>query len=95
VLLQDRVPAYIRWAQFERHQAQLAANQTAHLGPVRSGRSLLSGLVICGRCGWRMAAVYTSSGGRLRYDCSRMAVDYGEPRCQSLVGQVLDEWVSG
>lgn len=94
VLLQDRVPAYISWAQFERHQAQLAANQTAHLGPVRSGPSLLSGLVICGRCGLRMAAVYTSSSNRLRYDCSRMAVDYGELRCQSLVGQVLDEWVS-
>jgi DNA invertase Pin-like site-specific DNA recombinase len=94
VLLQDRLPAYITWAQFERNQAQLAANQTAHLGPVRAGPSLLSGLAICGRCGLRMAAVYTNSGGRLRYDCSRMAVDYGEPRCQSLVGQVLDDWAS-
>jgi DNA invertase Pin-like site-specific DNA recombinase len=94
VLLQDRLPAYISWAQFERNQAQLAANQTAHLGPVRAGPSLLSGLAICGRCGLRMTAVYTNSGGRLRYDCSRMAVDYGEPRCQSLVGQVLDDWAS-
>lgn len=94
VLLQDRLPAYITWAQFERNQAQLAANQTARLGPVRAGPSLLSGLAICGRCGLRMAAVYTNSGGRLRYDCSRMAVDYGEPRCQSLVGRVLDDWVS-
>ena len=94
VLLQDRLPAYITWAQFERNQAQLAANQTAHLGPVRAGPSLLSGLVICGRCGLRMAAVYNNSGGRLRYDCSRMAVDYGEPRCQSLVGRVLDDWAS-
>ena len=55
---------------------------------------MLSGLVICGRCGLRMAAAYNNSGGRLRYDCSRMAVDYGEPRCQSLVGHGLDEWVS-
>ena len=94
VLLKDRWPAYISWAQFERNQAQLAANRTARLGPIRSGPSLLSGLVICGRCGLRMAAVYTNSGGRLRYACSRMAVDYGEPRCQSLVGRVLDDWVS-
>ncbi len=94
VLLQDRLPAYISWAQFERNQAQLAANQTAHLGPIRSGPSLLSGLVICGRCGLRMAAAYNNSGGRLRYDCSRMAVDYGEPRRQALVGQVRDDWVS-
>lgn len=70
------------------------ANQTAHLGPVRAGPSLLSGLAIRGRCGLRMAAVYANSGDRLRYDCSRMAVDYGEPRCQSLVGQVLDDWAS-
>ncbi|MCP5197959.1 MAG: recombinase family protein [Gammaproteobacteria bacterium] len=94
VLLKDRLPAYISWAQFERNQAQLAANQTTHLGPIRSGPSLLSGLVICGRCGLRMAAVYTHSGGQLRYTCSRMAMDYGEPRCQSLVGQVVDNWVS-
>jgi DNA invertase Pin-like site-specific DNA recombinase len=94
VLLKDRWPAYINWAQFERNLEQLAANQTSGPGPIRSGPSLLSGLVICGRCGLRMAAVYNSSGGRLRYECSRMAVDYGEPRCQSLVGHVLDAWVA-
>lgn len=94
VLLKDRLPAYISWAQFECNQARLAANQATGLGPIRSGPSLLSGLVICGRCGLRMAAAYNNSGGRLRYDCSRMAVDYGEPRCQSLVGHGLDEWVS-
>jgi hypothetical protein len=41
-----------------------------------------------------MAARYSNNGHRLRYECNRMAVDYGEPRCQSLVGEVLDDWVS-
>ena len=94
VLLKDRLPAYISWAQFERNQAQLAANQATGLGPIRSGPSLLSGLILCGRCGLRMAAMYNGCGGRLRYACSRMAIDYGESFCQSLVGQVVEDWVS-
>lgn len=94
VLLQDRLPAYISWAQFERNQAQLAANQATGLGPIRSGPSLLSGLILCGRCGLRMAAMYNGCGGRLRYACSQMAVNYGESFCQSLVGQVVEDWVS-
>ncbi len=94
VVLKDRLPAYISWAQFEDNQRQLAANSAQGLGAIRHGPSLLSGLVICGRCGLRMAPVYRNNGTRLRYECSRMAVDYGEPRCQSLVGEVLDAFVA-
>ena len=94
VLLKDRLPAYISWAQFEDNGRQLAANTAQGLGAIRYGPSLLSGLVICGRCGRRMSPVYRNNGNRLRYDCSRLAVDYGEARCQSLVGQVLDDFVS-
>lgn len=94
VLLKDRVPAYLSWAQFERNLQQLEANRVQSQGAIRHGPSLLAGLVICGRCGLRMAATYHNNGHRLRYECSRMAVDYGEPRCQSLVGQLLDDWVS-
>lgn len=94
VVLKDRLPAYISWAQFEDNQRQLAANAAQGLGAIRHGPSLLSGLVICGRCGLRMAPVYRNNGTRLRYECSRMAVDYGEPHCQSLVGEVLDAFVA-
>lgn len=93
VTLKDRLPAYISWEQFERNLRQLEANTAQGLGAIRHGPSLLSGLVICGRCGLRMTAAYHNNGRRLRYECSRMAVDYGEQRCQSLVGQVLDEFV--
>ncbi len=90
VLLKDRLPAYISWEQYERNLTQLNANTAQGLGVVRQGPSLLSGLLICGRCGLRMATQYSNNGQGLRYNCSRMAVDYGEPLCQSLAGTPLD-----
>ena len=92
-LLKDRFPAYITWAQYERNLDQLQSNTAQGGGVVRKGPSLLSGLLICGRCGLRMATQYNKNCRGLRYTCSRMAVDYGEPLCQSLAGEVLDEEV--
>jgi DNA invertase Pin-like site-specific DNA recombinase len=94
VVLKDWLPAYLSWAQFERNLRQLEANTAQGLGAIRYGPSLLSGLVICGHCGLRMAAMYRNNGRRLRYECNAMAVNYGQARCQSLVGKVLDEFVA-
>lgn len=55
VLLRDRYPAYITWEQYERNVAQIKENQ-AHVqrrGPIRPGRTLLTGLAVCGHCGAR------------------------------------------
>lgn len=93
VMIKDKLPAYISWEQYERNQRQLQMNTSQGIGPPRHGPSLLAGLVVCGRCGLRMSAVYSSQGGRLRYACERMAVDYGEPRCQSLLGAPLEQVV--
>lgn len=90
VLLKDQWPAYLSWAQYEQNLRQLEANTAQSLGVPRPGPSLLSGLLICGRCGLRMATHYTNNGHSLRYSCSRMAVDYAAPFCQSLVGAPLD-----
>ncbi len=90
VLIKDHLPAYIDWDQYERNLRQLAANTTQAGGVVRAGPSLLSGRLICGRCGLAMATQYTNSGSGLRYACSREAVDYGAPLCQSLAGAPLD-----
>jgi DNA invertase Pin-like site-specific DNA recombinase len=90
VLLKDHVPAYIDWEQYEQNLRQLAANTAQAGGVVRAGPSLLSGRLICGRCGLAMATQYTNSGSGLRYTCSREAVDYGAPLCQSLAGAPLD-----
>lgn len=94
VLLHDRHPAYISWEQFERNRRQLEANTQASLGVIRYGPSLLSGLVVCGRCGFRMAAAYNNNGSGLRYACSREMVNYGGSMCQSLAGRPLDGWLS-
>jgi len=91
VLIKAHFPAYISWADYERNLRQLKANTAQSMGAVRQGSSLLSGLIICGRCGLRMAPHYNNNGQGLRYRCNRMAIDYGEPRCQSLSGKPLDQ----
>jgi hypothetical protein len=94
VLLHDRHPAYISWDQFTRNQRQLEANTQASLGVIRSGPSLLSGLVVCGRCGFRMAAAYNNNGAGLRSSGSRELVDYGGEMCQSFTGMPLAKGMS-
>jgi len=93
VLIKDKLPAYISWEEYERNQRQLQMNSSQGIGTPKHGPSLLSGLVICGRCGLRMATCYSSQGKKLRYSCNRMAVDYGEKSCQSLLGAPLDQLI--
>lgn len=93
VLIKDKLPAYISWEEYERNQRQLLMNSSQGIGTPKHGPSLLSGLVICGRCGLRMATCYSSQGKKLRYSCNRMAVDYGEKSCQSLLGTPLDQLI--
>jgi len=94
VFLPDRVPAYISRVQFDCNQAQLRANRSDRLGPVRSGTALLSGLVVCGRCGLRMTAAYNNDGHAARYICSGENSSYGGPFCQSLKAAPVDVQVT-
>jgi len=94
VLLKDHLPAYISWEQYERHLRQLEANGIKAQGAIRHGPSLLSGLLVCGRCGHRMMTRYNSSGTGLRYACDTMAASYGQALCQSLAGQALDDFIT-
>lgn len=100
VLIRDRFAAYIDWDTFEKNQQKLREN--SHLGKAmsapRHGPSVLSGLVVCGRCGHRMLVGYAnvrkdSKSKSLRYSCRREAIDYGGDRCQSLSGKVLENFV--
>ena len=94
VFLPDRVPAYISWEQYQRNQAQLQSNRAAWGGPARAGSALLSGLLICGRCGLRMNAHYNNNGRTARYACSYMKSSYAEPFCQSLKAAPLDALIT-
>jgi DNA invertase Pin-like site-specific DNA recombinase len=90
VFLPDRVPAYITWEQYQRNQAQRQMNMAARGGSVRAGSALLSGVLICGRCGLRMMAQYNNNGHTGRYTCMYMKAYYDEPLCQSLKAAPLD-----
>ncbi|HEY5646415.1 MAG TPA: zinc ribbon domain-containing protein, partial [Pseudomonadales bacterium] len=92
VLIRDRCPAYITWEQHQANRRQMAENRdrAKARGPMREGAALLSGLVVCGRCGHRMTVHYTSRC-EPRYACIRDVVDYGGPRCQSLAGKPLEQ----
>jgi DNA invertase Pin-like site-specific DNA recombinase len=90
VLIKDKIPAYISWEQYERNQRQLQANSIQGIGVPRQGSSLLSGLIICGRCGLRMTTQYSDNGNQLRYACNKLSAAYAEPSCQSLKGSLLD-----
>jgi len=95
VLLKDRVPAYISWEQYEQNLARLQANRARAetLGVVRDGPALLTRLLICARCGRRMAVSYDDDT-HYAYECARMCTDYGGERCQHLAGAGLDALVS-
>ena len=94
IVLRDRNPAYISWDQYMANQERLAANRSEHLGVPRHGPALLSGLLVCGRCGHRMLTVYNNNGRTLRYLCSFEQTSYGASMCQSLAGRALDDHVT-
>jgi hypothetical protein len=93
VLLKDRLPAYISWEQFELNQQQIKENWVTVKGAVREGRSLLSGLLICGHCRHSMSTKYTDNGSSLRYLCDHLSKEYQRPPCQSIAGPVLDNCI--
>src|SRR5690348_17759556 len=77
VLLKDRFPAYITWEHYEANLRQLEANMAQATGVNRGGTALLSGRVICGRCGQRMTTQYKSNGHAARYVCNRATSKIG------------------
>ncbi len=95
VLLRDRYPAYITWEQYERNVAQLKDNQCQRKqrGPIRPGRALLTGLVVCGRCGARMMTHRRGKSSLPRYYCSTARCNFGEADCQSLAARPVDDEV--
>jgi DNA invertase Pin-like site-specific DNA recombinase len=96
ILLEGRCPAYITPERFWANQQRLDDNRarTDAAGAVREGPSLLGGILRCGRCGQRMMVSYSGKASRLRYSCSRAAIEYAAPQCQGLAGRVLDDLVT-
>lgn len=97
VLLPGRHPGYISWEQYQRNRA--AVRQNANMkglmkarGAARSGRSLVAGLLRCGRCGRKLHVHYGSRGGKVpRYGCLGAHINHGGAPCMAVGGLKIDE----
>ena len=97
VFIPDHHPAYISWDDFEENQKYLASNQTntQRCGPARKGSALLTGILLCGKCGRRMTVRYTGTGGiRPQYECVGRWEHGNKATCSSVPADVLDQAVS-
>lgn len=99
-LIKDAYPAYISWEEHERIEKQLQHSARAlcwqRQVPAREGAALLQGRVVCGLCGSRMHVQYNvRSAGRLvpKYVCFARGRAFGDPACQSMVGEQIDSAV--
>ena len=88
-------PGYITWERYVQNQDKLRQNmaRTGNLsrGAPREGPALLSGLLVCGRCGQRMGPGY-ARGARARfwtYICHGDR-DKGQKGCWTVAGARLD-----
>lgn len=95
VRIEDHHERYIDWKTFERNQEILRDNLnmkgTLVKGSVRSGRSLLAGLLHCGHCGRRLHVSYGGMGGRVpRYSCQGALLNHGGEKCISFGGLKVD-----
>lgn len=93
VLIQDKLPAYITWEQWEKNQQKLRENGAKYrAGGAARGTSLLAGRVICGRCGKRMSICY-SGESKARFTCDMSRNHWGESQCQSFNARPLHELI--
>ena len=94
VLQHDRLPAYITWERFLANQERLRQNRSRpnSLGAPRSGRALLTGLMVCAACGRRMHASYRSKSTSY-YVCMRKKMEGSD--CRGLSSAAIDDLVTG
>jgi len=97
VLIQGRVPAYISWEQYLANQRRLSENRSfpGFQGAARAGRALLSGLIVCGRCGHRMNVGYhPEKKKKAYYWCDTHLFEEREQPCFGLKAPPVDELVA-
>lgn len=96
VRIEDAHPSYITWERYMSNQEKLRQNtvqpSAAGRGAPREGRALLSGIVLCGRCGRRMSARYYSCSAHWSYGCYGES-SKGDSLCWSVPGTSIDRAV--
>ncbi len=97
VFIPNHHPAYITWDDYEANQKLLAGNRTNSVlsGPARDGAALLTGILLCGKCGRRMTVRYAGNGGlRPVYECIGRWEHGNRATCSSVPADILDQAVS-
>jgi len=94
-LLREHHEGYIDWDTYERNRRLIAENAQMKgvmvRGAAREGRSLLAGLLRCGRCGRKLHVAYSGNDGKVpRYSCRGAAINHGADRCISFGGLRVD-----
>ena len=95
VCVRDKYPAYISWETFEKIYQMLRDNYHEYdrnrtRGVPREGKALLQGIVYCGQCGHKMVLQYK---GGTQYLCNYLRQQHGEPVCQRLPADSIDDQV--
>jgi hypothetical protein len=96
----DAFPGYISRAEYHANQAHLAQNRAKpHIPGAwsrrRDGHALLTGKILCGRCGRPMHVGYQgTNGSRSVYVCNARQLHHGETACQRMPGKAIDEFVT-
>jgi DNA invertase Pin-like site-specific DNA recombinase len=93
VLQQDRVPAYITWERYLANLQRLLQNRSRPGSPgvPRTGKALLTSLLVCGACGRRMYASYRSKSAAY-YGCARRK--HEGSNCCGLEAGAVDDLVA-
>jgi len=93
VLQQDRMPAYITWERYLANQQRSLQNQSRPntSGVPRTGKALLTSLLVCGACGRRMYASYRSKSTAY-YGCMRQKNEGSD--CCGLEAGAVDDLVA-
>jgi DNA invertase Pin-like site-specific DNA recombinase len=98
VTIWDAFPGYISRAEYETNQATLNQNRLlagSGVGHRKDGAALLTGIVLCGRCGQRMQVVYSGRDSQhITYSCGHRHRRYAEPLCQRVPGQLVDKLIT-
>jgi len=95
VLIHDRFPAYIDWQEYLANQNRLQQNQSSSTTPgsTRRGNGLLTGLVCCGRCGYRLRVTHKQRN-RCQYACGSHLKKGLPQTCHGVSATEVDQLVS-
>ncbi len=100
-LIREAHPGYISWDEYARNAQRLQTSAKAlHFDRSqtlpREGPALLQGRAVCGLCGSRMHVHYATRRGQQIpiYVCVGRGRLFGDPLCQSIMGNTIDLAVS-